>query len=92
MPGTTCSTGVYSSGVWLLPSRLGTNSIAEGKRGARISASWPAPLGMTRWRRPSDWIDASISARISRLQRDRVVVGDDLDLDVEVALAGDGRG
>ena len=40
---------------WLMPSRLGTNSMAMGAMAAMAWASWPAPLG-TRWDgNPARW-------------------------------------
>src|SRR5688572_16139451 len=38
------STRLNSAGLWLMPSLLGTKSMAVGKCGARMAASWSAPL------------------------------------------------
>ena len=51
-PSSQCSGAVNSSGVWLIPSRLGTKSIAEGTCRPSTMASCPAPLGMRRCWRP----------------------------------------
>ena len=39
------SAEVNSSGEWLMPFLLGTDSMAEGSSWPRIMASWPAQLG-----------------------------------------------
>jgi cytochrome c oxidase assembly factor CtaG len=44
---------VYSSGEWLMPSRLGTKIIPVGTCLPTSIASWPAPLGILRHRAPS---------------------------------------
>ena len=49
-PAASCSGEVYSAGLWVMPPRLGTNSIALGHSGATSTLSCPAEATMSRTR------------------------------------------
>src|SRR5690606_7203820 len=67
-PVAACSGSIHSSGAWLRPSRHGTKIMPMGPTRETNMPSWPAPLGMARWLRPSPSAARAIAARIGSAQ------------------------
>ena len=64
-----CSMLLNSVGLWLIPSLLATNSIAAGKKGARMAVSWRAPLvasGSRMSESPRGFVKQAAHSRVKR--------------------------